>query len=96
MEEPLQQTVVTQNLQSALLAGRGQTRAVVLFVFHKWRLLCGELLKHASDGSGTDTEMPGQGVAGRRFLFGAAQLQHRLQIIVYRLRVVGPASSRWH
>ena len=96
MEEPLQQTVVTKDLQSALLPRCGQTRAVVLFVFHKWRLLCGQLLQHSGDGSGTDTKMPGQGVAGRRFLFGAAQLQYRLQIIVYRLRVVGPAGSRWH
>ena len=96
MQEPLQQTVVPKDLQSAHLARGSQTRAVVLLVFDGWRLLCGELLKHSSNGSGTDTKMPGQGVAGRRFPFGAAQFQYRLQIIVYRLRVVGPARSRWH
>jgi len=40
--------------------------------------------------------MPGEGVAGGRFLFRAAQLQYGLQIIVYRLRIVRPARSRWH
>src|ERR1039458_4002925 len=37
MEEALQQTMVPKNLQSSHLAGRGQTRAVMLFVFHEGR-----------------------------------------------------------
>jgi hypothetical protein len=77
MEETLQQTVVTKNLQSARLPRCSQTHAVVLLVFHKRWLLCRELLEHSSDGSGTDTKMPGKGVAGHPFLFGAAQLQYR-------------------
>ena len=96
MEEALQQTVVTKDLQSAHLPRSSQTRAVVLFVFHQGRLLCRQLLEHSSDGSGTDTKMPGKGVAGRPFLRGAAELEYRLQIIVCRLRVVGSRFSRGH
>ncbi len=89
VEETLQQTVMAKNLQSAHLPGRSQTHAVVLFVFHKRRLLCRELLQHSSYGSGTDTEMLSEGVAGHPFLFRAAQLQYRFQIVVYRFRGVG-------
>ena len=96
MQETLQQAVVAKNLQSAHLPRGRQTHAVVLFVFHKRRLLRGELLQHSGDGSGADAKMPGEGVAGHPFLFGAAQLQDRFQIIVYRFRVVWPVSSRWH
>ena len=60
MEETLQQTVVAKNLQGSHLAGRRQTHAVVLFVFHERRLLCRELLQHSSYGSGADTEMMGR------------------------------------
>ena len=88
MEETLQQTMVAKNLQSAHLPGRGQTHAVMLFVFHEGRLLRRELLQHSGDGSGADTEMLSEGVAGHPFLFGAAQLQDRFQIVVYRFRGV--------
>jgi hypothetical protein len=70
MEETLQQTVVAKNLQSAHLPRCSQTRAVVLLVFHKRRLLCRELLEHSGDGSGTDAKMLSKGVAGHPFLFG--------------------------
>lgn len=96
MEEALQQTVVTKDLQSAHLPGCSQTRAVVLFVFHQGRLLGRELLEHSSDGGGTDTKMPGKDVAGGRFLLGAAQLENGLQIIVNRLGVIRARASRWH
>jgi hypothetical protein len=46
VQETFQQAVVTKHLKSALLSRRGQTRAVMLFVLHKWRLLGGELLEH--------------------------------------------------
>ena len=88
MEETLQQAVMAKNLQSAHLSGRCQTHAVVLFVFHERRLLRRELLEHSGDGSRTDTEMLGEGVAGHPFLFGAAQLQDGFQIVVYGFRVV--------
>jgi hypothetical protein len=35
-------------------------------------------------------------VAGHPFLFRAAQLQYRFQIVVYRFRGVGSVYSRWH
>ena len=57
MEEALQQTMVAKNLQSSHLAGRRQTRAMMLFVFHEGWLLCSELLQHSSYGSRTDTKM---------------------------------------
>ena len=68
MEETLQQTVMAKNLQRAHLPGGRQTHAVVLLVFHKRWLLCRELLQHSGDGSGTDAEMVGEGVAGHPFL----------------------------
>ena len=96
VQETLQQTMVAKNLQSAHLPGCGQTHAVVLFVFHKRRLLRRELLEHSGDGSRTDTEMLRESVAGHPFLFGAAQFQDRFQIIVDRFRVVRSMCSRWH
>ena len=96
MEEALQQTMVAKNLQSSHLAGRRQTRAVMLFVFHEGRLLCRELLQHSSYGSRPDTEMMSQGVARHPFLFSAAQLEDGFQIIVYGFRGVRRASSRYH
>ncbi len=57
MEEALQQTVVTKNLQSAHPPHDSQTHTLVLLVFHKrWLLRC-ELLEHSSNGSSTDAEM---------------------------------------
>jgi hypothetical protein len=38
--------------------------------------------------------MLSQGVAGHPFPFGAAQLQYRFQIVVYRFRSVRSMSSR--
>ena len=96
MEETLQQTVVANNLQSAHLPRCGQTRAVVLHVFHKRWLLCRELLEHSSDGSGTDAKTLSKGVAGHPFLLRAAQLQYRFQVIVGRFRAVRSMHSRWH
>src|SRR5439155_7960846 len=84
MEKTLQQPVMAKNLQSAHLPRRCQTCAVVLFVFDERRLLSRELLQHSSHGGSTDTEMMSQGVAGHPFLFRAAQLQYRFQIVVYR------------
>src|ERR1039458_2399296 len=57
MEVALQQTMVTKNLQSSHPAGRSQTHAVVLFVFHKGGLLGSEFLQHSGYGSGTHAEM---------------------------------------
>ncbi len=88
MEETLQQTMVAKNLQSTHLPGRCQTHTVVLFVFHEGRLLCRELLKHSGHRSGTDTKMLGESVTGHLLLFGAAQIQYRFQIVVYRFRGV--------
>jgi hypothetical protein len=88
MEETLQQTVMAKNLQSAHLPRGSQTHAVMLFVFHKWRLLRRQLLEHSSDGSSADTKMLSQSVAGHPFLRGTAQLQYRFQIVVYRFRGV--------
>lgn len=96
MEKTLQQAVVAKNLQSAHLPSRCQTHAVVLFVFYKRRLLRRELLEHASNGCGTDTEMLREGVAGHPFLFRPGQFQYRFQIVVYRFRVVRPMASRRH
>jgi len=96
MEETLQQAVMAKNFQSAHLSSRCQTHAAVLFVFHKWWLLCRELLEHTSNRSSTDTEMLGESVTGHLFLFGAAQFQYRFQIIVYRFRGVRSMDSRWH
>src|SRR5260370_16172070 len=94
MQETLQQTVMTKNLQSAHLPGCSQAAAVVLLVLHKRRLLCRQLLEHSSDGSRTDPKMLSDGVAGHSFLFGAAQLQYRFQIVVYPFGVVGASRSR--
>ena len=96
MEETLQQTVVAKNLQSAHLPGRCQTHTVMLFVFHKGWLLCGELLEHSCHRSSTDTEMLGESVTGHLFLFGAAQFQYRFQIVVYRFRGVRSMMFRCH
>src|SRR5947209_2671720 len=96
MEEALQQTMMAKNLQSPHLAGRRQTRAVMLFVFHEGWLLCRELLQHSSYGSRADTEMMSHGVAGHPFLFGAAQLQDRFQIVVYGFRGGRYTRSRRH
>jgi hypothetical protein len=96
MEETLQQTVVTENLQSALLPGCSQTRAVVLLVFHKRWLLRRQLLEHSCDGSGTNAKMLSEGVAGHSLLFGPAQLQYRFQIVVYGFRGVSAVDSRYH
>ena len=96
MEETLQQTMVAKNLQSAHLPVCCQTHTVVLFVFHKRRLLCGEFLEHSGHGSSTHTEMLGERVTGHPLLFGAAQFQYRFQIVVYRFRSVRSVASRWH
>ena len=85
MEETLQQTMVAKNLQGAPPAVCGQTRAVVLLISHKRRFLCCKLLEHFSNGSSTDTKMLSKGVAGHPFLFRAAQLEYRFQIVIYRL-----------
>src|SRR6202022_3536171 len=94
VEETLQQTVVTENLQSAHLPRGSQTRAVMLLVFHKRWLLRRQLLEHSCDGSGTNAKMLREGVAGHSFLFSAAQLQYRFQIVVYRFGVIGTSRSR--
>ena len=96
MEETLQQTMVAKNLQSSHLPGRRQTHATMLFVLHRGGLLCSELLQHSSYGCSTDTEMMSEGVAGHTFLFRAAQLQYRFQIVVYRFRGVRPMCFRGH
>ena len=96
MEEALQQTMVAKNLQSAHLPGRCQPHTVVLFVFHKRRLLCSELLEHSGHGSSTDTKMLGERVTSHPLLFGAAQFQYRFQIVVYGFRGVRSMGSRWH
>jgi hypothetical protein len=38
--------------------------------------------------------MPGEGVAGHSFLFSAAELQYRFQVVVYRFRCVRAGYSR--
>ncbi len=89
MEETLQQTVVAKNLQRAHPPVGGQTRAVMLLIFHKRRLLCRELLEHSSDGGSTDTKVLSKGVAGYQVLRRATKLEYRFQIVVYRFRSVG-------
>ena len=69
---------------------------MVLHVFHKRWLLCREFLEHSSHGSGTDSKMLSEGVAGHAFLLRATQLQYRLQIIVGRFRGVRSVFSRRH
>ena len=96
MEETLQQTMMAKNLQSSHLPGRRQTHAMMLFVLHKRGLLRSELLQHSSYGSGTDTEMMREGVAGHAFLLRAAQLQYRFEIVVHRFSSVRSMGSRGH
>ena len=74
MEEALQQTMVAKNLQGSHLPTCRQTHAMMLFVFHEWRLLRSELLEHSCYGSSSDTEMMGENVASHTVLFRPAQL----------------------
>ncbi len=96
VKETLQQAVMTQNFQGAHLAGGRQTDAMMLFVLHIRRLLGSQLLEHPGNRSGSDAQMPGEGVTGRAFPWRAAQLQNRFQIIVHRFGVDRQVSSRRH
>jgi hypothetical protein len=96
MEEAFEQTVVAKHFQGAHLAGSSQSHAVMLLVFHKRRLLRGELLKHSGNGSGADTEMLRQGAAGYLFLIGGSEFQDGFQVVVRGLCTVGSVRSRYH
>ncbi len=88
--------MVAKNLQGSHLPARRQTHSMMLFVLHEGGLLRRQLLQHSSYGSGTDAQMMSQGVAGHALLFGAAQFQYRLQIIVYGFRGIRAVCSRGH
>ena len=96
MQVTLQQTVMAKDLQSAHLPGRRQTRSAMFFIFHKRGFLRRQLLKHAGHGSCADSEVLRDRTAGHPVVFRAALFQNGLQIVVDRLRGIGPMCSRYH
>ena len=96
VKKPLQQAMMTQDFQSAALPYPGQAHAMAFFILYERWPLPGKFLEHSRDGGRADIEVRSQGVAGHAPVFGSAQLQNCLQIVVDRLGGGGPMRFRVH
>ena len=64
VQKALQQAMVAQHLQCALLTSPGQTRTVMFLVIHGRWLLRRQFLQHSRHGSGTNAQMLSECIAG--------------------------------
>ncbi len=84
----LQQAVVAHDLEGDLLAGGCEGDAVVLAVFEQRGGAGGELLEHAGDGGGGDTQGSGNAV-GAGALTGGGDVVDGFQVVFDGLGEVG-------